>query len=156
MNKNRDQRMEDPAGNLAVTLLAYADMGQMDRVELLFKESDPNTLGRALALWIKICINETGKDRVLQEAQHVAAALETRLDSLRKKRPIHERHASETATLGFIRTALTSLAEDDMETFGTMWDTAQASEETRLKICSTLLGFTRSLLNGTPREYDCE
>ncbi len=155
-NKAADARMEDPAGMLAVTLLANNDMNNLTEVNRLLREADRATLGRTLIIWYQMCAGERGTSSTAQAARIVAQKLQTQLDGLNKGME-HDEYRRRGLPLSFSRGLMLHLAQGEHERFTEMWMGSVApSEDLTVDVASVFLGFTRSVLNPPVPTADCE
>ena len=153
-NKAAAMRMEDPAGALAVTLLAYNDMGADQEVERLLAETDRPTLGRAVAIWYQMCEQERGKTATAQAARIVADKLQNSLDGLDKNLP-HDEYKRKGLPLSFGRGLLLHLATGEEERFTELWNAVSAITTTAVETSAVIMGFALSVLH-TPTASYCE
>jgi hypothetical protein len=155
-NKAAETRMEDPAGILAVTLLAHNDMENLTEVNRLLRESDRATLGRTIVIWYQMCQGERGSTATTQAARIVAQKLQTQLDNLNKDMP-HEEYRRQGLPLSFGRGLMLHLSQDEHERFTEMWmRTVAPDEDLTVDVASVFLGFARSVLAPPSASADCE
>lgn len=155
-NKAAETRMEDPAGILAVTLLAYNDMENLTEVNRLLREADRATLGRTVIIWYQMCQGERGHTATAKAARIVAQKLQGQLDGLNKDMA-HEEYRRQGLPLSFGRGLLLHLSQDEHERFTEMWMSAVAPhEDLTVDVASVFLGFARSVLNPLTPTADCE
>ena len=145
-NKTADKRMEDPAGALAVTLLAYGDMDNLTEIDLILRETDRATLGRAIILWYQMCTSTRGSESAAKAARIVAQKLQNQLDNL--DRTDHAEYVKQGLPLSFSRSLMLHLCQGEHERFTEMWALSVApQEDLTVAVASVFLGFTRSVLN---------
>ena len=155
-NKTADARMEDGAGNLAVTLLAYNDMGAETELNHSLVQADRNTLGKALALLYAMAVQERGKTATEKAARIVCNQLQTSLDSLDKTLP-HAEYQAKGLPLSFGRGLLLHLSTGETERYAELWDAINARNDmSAVYAASILLGFASSVINPSVVTADCE
>lgn len=154
--KAAQQRMEDPAGALAVNLLAYNDMGRLDDVERLLLEAHRNSFGRVISIWYQMCVSERGTALASADAKSVAGSLQAKLDSI-PKNLAYNLYKEQGLPLSYARGLLLNLANGQEEQFGELWLNIAEKEPDKVVVetCLILMGFALSVLNANT-SADCE
>lgn len=153
-NKTAAARMEDPAGNLAVTLLAYNDMGSTADVERLLAETDRAVLGRAMVLWYQMCVTERGKEAVAKAVDIIGHKVRLRQESWDNTQD-HKEVQRQLLAPSIARLLLIHLSKDDPDRFLELWMTV-SKPETAVQTAAVILGFASSVLNPSVATADCE